>query len=92
MTEIRRAASVRGVVQGVSFRWYTSQQAGRLGLTGWIRNEPDGSVRLEAQGDEAHVDELVDWLHRGPTHARVSTVEVEERGVVPGEADFRIQG
>lgn len=92
MTEIRRAATVRGVVQGVSFRWYASQQADRLALTGWIRNEPDGSVRLEAQGDEADVDELVDWLHRGPAHACVSTVEVEERGVVPGEPDFRIQG
>lgn len=91
MTEIRRAATMRGLVQGVSFRWYTRQEADRLGLTGWVRNEPDGSVRLEAQGPEADVEALLAWVRHGPTHARVTAVEVEEREPTDHDVDFSIE-
>lgn len=89
MGVVRRAATVTGRVQGVSFRWYTERRAQELGLTGWVRNHDDGSVRLEAQGPEAAVAELVAWLHEGPPHARVTGVQVHDVEVRSGDAGFR---
>ncbi len=91
MNEIRRAVTVRGIVQGVSFRWYTRQEAGRLGVTGWVRNHHDGSVRIEVQGRPEAVESLLAWARHGPTHARVTTLDVEDRDVVPGEVDFTVE-
>ncbi|HYH72867.1 MAG TPA: acylphosphatase [Nocardioides sp.] len=71
-------ARVSGRVQGVSFRWYAQEQARALGVRGWVRNEPDGSVLLHAEGDDAAVDALVDWCRRGPSSARVSDVAVRD--------------
>ena len=73
-------ARVTGRVQGVSFRWYTQEQAQRLGVSGWVRNEPDGSVLLHAEGDDDAVDALVAWCHQGPPSARVEHVAVRETG------------
>lgn len=87
---IRRAASVYGVVQGVSFRWFTMQEANRLGLVGWVRNERDGSVRLEAQGPATDVEELVAWISHGPPLARVDHVEVETQSPTETDIDFRV--
>lgn len=87
---IRRAVTVRGAVQGVSFRWYTMQVAMRLGVSGWVRNEPDGSVRLEVQGPERDVIELVDWVRHGPRLARVTDVQVQEQTPTSGEDGFTI--
>lgn len=86
----RRAAIVRGVVQGVSFRWYAREEAVGLGLTGWVRNAADGTVRLEVQGTVDGVEAFLAWLHRGPSHARVTEVEVEDRAPHDAESDFRI--
>ncbi|MFW6215159.1 MAG: acylphosphatase [Alkalispirochaetaceae bacterium] len=71
-------AKVTGRVQGVGFRYATQQQARRLGLTGWVRNERDGSVTVVAEGPKAAVDQMVDWLHHGPGFARVAEVSVQE--------------
>ncbi len=70
-------AIVRGHVQGVYFRSTTQETAGRLGLRGWVRNRPDGTVEVEAEGPRAALDELVRFLHHGPPGARVSAVDVE---------------
>jgi acylphosphatase len=69
---------VTGQVQGVSFRWYAAREATRLGVAGWIRNEPDGSVRAHAEGDEDSVTALVSWCREGPPAARVDDVAVSE--------------
>jgi acylphosphatase len=69
---------VTGQVQGVSFRWYAAREAIRLGLAGWVRNEPDGSVRAHAEGPHDAVDEFVAWCRHGPPAARVAEVVVEE--------------
>jgi len=74
---VRAEAVVRGVVQGVGFRWFVRGEAARLGLTGWVSNEPDGSVRVVAEGPEAAVDRLVSILHAGPPGADVSDVAVD---------------
>jgi acylphosphatase len=69
---------VTGRVQGVSFRWYAASEAARLGLAGWIRNEPDGSVRAHAEGPADSVDQFVAWCRQGPPAARVDDVAVTE--------------
>lgn len=68
--------NVRGRVQGVAFRWYTQQKAQSLGLTGWVRNRPDGSVQILAEGPGPDLETFCDWAARGPDHARVDRVVV----------------
>jgi acylphosphatase len=75
----RVRAIVTGRVQGVAFRASTVDEARRLGLTGWVRNRADGSVELEAQGDDARVASLLAWCGRGPPAARVVGVAVEDQ-------------
>jgi len=65
---------VSGRVQGVSFRYYTQQQARALGLAGYARNLSDGRVEVLALGDEAALEQLARWLAHGPTLARVTEV------------------
>ncbi len=81
---------VHGRVQGVFFRANTQREAQRLGLAGWVRNLPDGSVEAVAEGERATIEELIAWCRRGPEHALVEEVEVcweDPRGERPG---FRI--
>ena len=72
----RMSAIVYGRVQGVSFRAYTQDEALRLGVTGWVANQRDGSVRVEAEGDDAALQSLEKWLHKGSPAAVVAKVEV----------------
>lgn len=67
---------VQGRVQGVAFRWYTQRQAAGLGLTGWVRNLPDGSVKIVAEGNRQDLQALADWTARGPDHARIDSQEI----------------
>ena len=87
----RVRASVRGRVQGVAFRVSALREAVRLGLSGWVRNEADGSVELEAQGERDRLDALLDWCRRGPPGARVTSVHVEELSDIEGESRFDIR-
>ncbi len=73
-----RRITVTGRVQGVFFRASTRLQAEALGLTGWVRNEPDGSVAIFAEGPRAALDTLEEWCHHGPPAARVERVIAEE--------------
>jgi acylphosphatase len=66
---------VRGRVQGVYFRASTQREARRLGLTGWVKNRPDGSVEIVAEGEEVSIRELYGWAQKGPSAARVDRVE-----------------
>jgi acylphosphatase len=72
---VRLNAIVRGMVQGVSFRYYTQREARRLGLRGYVRNRSDGSVEVVAEGPRRAVEELYTWLHSGPPMAEVREVE-----------------
>ena len=71
---IRVAFVVRGRVQGVGYRWFAQQSAASLGIAGFVRNERDGSVAGEAEGEDATVAAFVAALRRGPLHARVDEV------------------
>ena len=66
---------VRGVVQGVGFRWFVRERARRLGLSGWVRNLPDGSVEVAAAGDHGQLELLRAELRHGPRGAFVDAVE-----------------
>jgi acylphosphatase len=81
---------VRGRVQGVAFRWYAEQHAARLGVTGWVRNEPDGSVAGHFEGEPEAVEGMVAWCRQGPPSARVRDVTVRD-GADTGAADFGIR-
>ena len=76
---------IKGRVQGVFYRASAQEQAQSLGLTGWVRNLPDGSVEAVAEGPAATVDRFVKWCHEGPRHARVDGVETERN---PASAQF----
>ena len=71
---VRLEATVRGRVQGVGYRYFVVIESRRLGLTGWVANESDGSVRLVAEGSQAAVDELDASLKVGPYGAIVDAV------------------
>ena len=73
---VRAHVFVSGMVQGVSFRWYTTQQARAHGVSGWVRNLDDGRVEAVFEGSSAAVEALVSWCREGPRHARVSAVDV----------------
>ena len=77
MSQIALHVRVAGRVQGVFFRAWTAEQARALGVVGWIRNAPDGSVEGHLEGDKSAVQQLVDLLHQGPPSAQVSKVDVE---------------
>ena len=74
---IRAHLVVRGRVQGVWFRGSMQDEAGRLGVAGWVRNRPDGTVEAEIEGERDAVDALIAWAGHGPPGARVSGVSVE---------------
>jgi acylphosphatase len=88
---VRARAVVRGRVQGVAFRVSARREAARLGLTGWVRNQADGSVALEAQGARETVEALLAWCRRGPPGARVSGVEEDWLAPQDGEDEFEIR-
>jgi acylphosphatase len=75
---IRRRVVVHGLVQGVFFRDTVRRQAAGAGVTGWVRNNWDGTVEAVFEGEEAEVDRLVRLCHAGPRGARVDRVEVSE--------------
>ena len=82
---------VSGKVQGVSYRASTRQKARDLGLNGWVRNCPDGSVELQASGDPQALQQLEAWLWQGPAEARVLAVESSTADDEPG-AGFEVRG
>ena len=69
---------VTGNVQGVGFRFTTRRQALHLGLVGWVRNQPDGSVALCAQGSDGAVGRFITFLEAGPPGAEVTAVTIED--------------
>jgi acylphosphatase len=79
MSAQRLHALVRGHVQGVGYRATTQREARTLGLAGWVRNLADGTVEVEAEGDEATIETFLEYLNEGPLGAHVDAVSVELR-------------
>jgi acylphosphatase len=74
MGDIRVRLIIEGRVQGVWFRDSTHREAIALGVSGWVKNRPDGTVEVLAEGPEDQVKKLVSWCHRGPRAAEVYRV------------------
>ncbi len=70
-------AVVRGIVQGVGYRFFVRRQAAALGVRGYVRNLPDGAVEVVAEGDRHSLDQLLRALERGPSGAEVDDVRTE---------------
>ncbi|MFX1319796.1 MAG: acylphosphatase [Promethearchaeota archaeon] len=83
-------ALVQGRVQGVFFRAYTRDKAHQLGVTGWVRNNPDGTVECYAQGEDPAIEEFIRFLHRGSPSAYVDNVAIIEVQVDSTLRDFKI--
>ncbi|GAC1321584.1 MAG: acylphosphatase [Chloroflexota bacterium] len=81
---------IHGRVQGVSFRFHARERAQSLGLTGWIRNLPDGSVEADVQGPADAVSGFVRWAQRGPSGASVEHVDTDTREPDETTRSFRI--
>lgn len=82
---------VHGVVQGVGYRWGCVREAERLGVSGWVRNLRSGGVELAAEGPPDAVDALLAWVRRGPSGARVMSLDVVEESP-EGVRGFIVRG
>jgi len=82
MARVGRHLSIEGQVQGVFFRQWTVGQARELGVAGWVRNCPDGTVEAHLSGDKQAVTQLIERMRRGPPAAEVEQMRINE---VPAE-------
>jgi len=82
---------IYGFVQGVGFRFAVQRAAGSRGVSGWVRNRPDGAVEAVFEGEPEDVAALVDFCRRGPRGAEVERVDVEDE-LPEGLAGFRVAG
>ncbi len=72
---------VKGKVQGVGFRYHTQKKANELGIKGFVKNEYDGSVYIEASGEADYIDQFVNWCYKGSNWAMVENVEISENKI-----------
>lgn len=87
---MRAHVIVRGRVQGVCYRMSAQDEAGRMGLTGWVRNQMDGSVEIMAEGRSGDVREFLLWCREGPPAAHVTHVEDSYSDATGEFSSFRI--
>jgi acylphosphatase len=91
MTKICVRLTIFGIVHGVFFRATMADVAYREGISGWVRNVPNGSVEALLEGEESNVTRVVEWARHGPARARVDSVKVE-RQRLRNMKGFRIDG
>ncbi len=88
----RIEAVIKGLVQGVSFRYYCSQEARRFGLSGYTTNLPEGNiVMVVAEGELSNLKKLVEWLKSGPDNARVEDIIIEQKKYTGEFKNFEIR-
>ncbi|MCD7735852.1 MAG: acylphosphatase [Lachnospiraceae bacterium] len=90
MAEIREKIHVHGRVQGVGFRYKAKWTAHSLGLTGWVKNEWDGSVRMEVQGTEETIHRMLERLN-SDSYIRIEWMDTEQIPVLADERGFRVR-
>ena len=78
---IHKNIHISGRVQGVGFRFSARNAARQYGIKGYVKNMSDGSVYIEAEGNEQHVEQFVEWCKRGPSHAYVEDITVNDDNV-----------
>tara|TARA_R110002111_G_scaffold176804_1_gene242315 strand:+ start:681 stop:956 length:276 start_codon:yes stop_codon:yes gene_type:complete len=82
---------VTGKVQGVSYRISAKREADKLGLTGWVRNQSDGSVDILIEGYQTELDTFIQWAQNGPQYADVHHVSIKSLTTSPEYNDFNIR-
>lgn len=82
---------IKGRVQGVFFRASTKDTAERLGLKGWVKNLPDGTVEAVAEGNEDVIQEFINWCRRGPEHANVTDIDLDWQAATGKFENFTIE-
>ena len=92
MTRIGRHLSIEGQVQGVFFRQWTVEQARELGVAGWVRNCPDGTVEARLSGEEESVAQLIERMRQGPPGAEVTRLEASETAPEQAEGFTVLRG
>ncbi|MFC4078023.1 acylphosphatase [Salinithrix halophila] len=75
----RKHLIVHGRVQGVGFRFHTQQAASRLGIVGWVKNNPNGTVEIDAQGEKDAIRKFLEAVRKGSPFSRVERVDVKNR-------------
>ena len=88
---VRAHVIISGRVQGVFFRAETQQAARRLGVAGWVRNLPDGTVEAVFEGSRGQVDAMLDWCRQGPPTARVDDLQIREQPATGEFAGFDVR-
>ncbi len=91
MSIVRKHITVTGRVQGVFFRAYTEKKANELGVVGYVMNQPDGAVFIDAQAEEAVVKLFVEWCHKGSPISSVDSVDVQDVNELSEISDFQIK-
>ena len=90
--KVRVRLRIEGRVQGVFFRASTQDRAKRLGVNGWVRNCPDGSVEIAAEGARSQIDDLIAWCRQGPRGAQVQNMGIQWEEFTGEFSAFRITG
>ena len=88
---VRAHVYVAGRVQGVFFRWYTRDEAEKLGVKGWVRNLPDGRVEAVFEGEREAVERMIEFCRHGPPAAEVENVEVRWETPTGEHKGFKIR-
>ncbi len=91
MVKLQVQVIISGRVQGVWFRANTKQKAEQLGINGWVKNIADGKVAALFEGDEKHVQEMIEWCHHGPPLAKVENIEVKKQSPTNGFEGFSVR-
>ena len=81
---------IYGFVQGVNFRYYTKEEAEKLNLSGWVKNEPDDSITIVAEGEGEDLKNLIEWSKKGPPLASIENVKIEWQEP-RGEKGFKVR-
>lgn len=86
----RLTLKITGLVQGVGLRYLVAERARGLGISGWIRNNPDGSVAVVAEGPRHRLQAFLDWCYTGVRSARIDAIDAHWGGVTGADTDFSI--
>ena len=90
MSKVRVQVVISGRVQGVGFRYFTQQTARRLGLTGWVKNRPDGAVEALFEGERGDIEQALDACRQGPPGGAVDKLQVDWQQTAPEFIGFSV--
>lgn len=89
---VHKDLKIYGIVQGVWFRSFAKAKADGLGITGFAKNEPDGTVRIEAEGEEPILEKFIEWCRIGPEYAKVEKIKVKsKKGAIKNFKEFLVK-